>query len=360
MGTELVAVVLVVVPEALVLLVRQVGLVKYRVGVPLELLVLLELGLEGVVLEGVLRGHLPGVRGCWPVGGVGLDELPDLLLELGLLLVAGYTLAGLAHLAGVAAGLDAIPRRRGVAATMSYRLDPVLLENREPKHLVLEVVLFVLVVVAGSRVGTALPLGPLRLSLRVVLCSSRQFPVLQPQQLVLLLQVADLLLQQDPQLSLSVKVSSQQRDLLVGRGPFLLDGGALALAPVEDGPLGPVCELEGREGLGRGGHGGADADDEPHLAVAQQGVAQDSGELGVPEGNVGPRLVDQGRNAVPQARKAAVDAGQLLYPDVSFAWSEVRGDLELLGTGQVDNPQLGIAHSLPTSRRPPPPLLAQG
>ena len=72
--------------------------------------------------------------------------------------------------------------------------------------------------------------------------------------------------------------------------------------------LGPVCELECRlrlpEGIGRRGdhchHGG--------LAVASEGVLQDSGELGVPVGDVGScLLVGEGGDDVSEGAQRLVD-----------------------------------------------------
>ena len=55
---------------------------------------------------------------------------------------------------------------------------------------------------------------------------------------------------------------------------------------------------------------------------------------------MGARLVDKRRDAVPQAGKTAIDAGQLLDSDLFLRCSQVRRDFELLRSCKVHDPQL--------------------
>ena len=91
------------VPQLFVVLldVRLVVVLLVAVVVPLEplLLVLVELGLEGVVFEGVFGGHFFGVGGA--MGRIGLYELFDFLLKLCLLLVDGHWLGVVGGLGGI-------------------------------------------------------------------------------------------------------------------------------------------------------------------------------------------------------------------------------------------------------------------
>lgn len=51
-------------------------------------------------------------------------------------------------------------------------------------------------------------------------------------------------------------------------------------------------------------------------------------------------LVNKGRNAVPETRKTAVDAGQLLNSGFLLCIGEIRGNLELFRACQIDDSQL--------------------
>lgn len=51
-------------------------------------------------------------------------------------------------------------------------------------------------------------------------------------------------------------------------------------------------------------------------------------------------LVNEGRDAVSQAGKTAVDAGQLLDSDFFLSCSQIWWDFELLWSCEVDDPQL--------------------
>jgi hypothetical protein len=190
--TEFVAVVLVVVPEAFFLL---VSLAENCVRVLLQLLVMLKLSLKRIIVEGVLRGHLFRVRGDRSVRGIRLDKLPNFLLKLGFFLVACCTLARLADLAGSVAAWKALTRRRSIVIFVDDWLYPILLEDREPKHLILEIVLFILVVVVDPRVRRSFFLTSQKLAW--VLRFVHQLPILHPEHFILFFEIHHLLLHKD-------------------------------------------------------------------------------------------------------------------------------------------------------------------
>lgn len=118
------------------------------------LLVVVELGLEGIVLEGIFGRHLLRVGGA--VRRIRLYELLYLLLELGLPLVDWHWFGVVRDLAWVCG--DVALRGRVIGGRSVELVESVLLEDGKFEHFFLEVVLFILVVVSnlGEDVGLLL------------------------------------------------------------------------------------------------------------------------------------------------------------------------------------------------------------
>jgi len=143
--TELVTVVFATVPDLLLVLL-DVSLSIQFLPLTLLLLVVVKLGLESVVLEGVFWWHLFWV--CGAMGRIRFDEFFNLLLELSFSLVYGDGLRRIMwNLTGVG---RAYILRTWIIISRGGRVEliqSIFLENGKLKHFFLEVVLFVLVVI---------------------------------------------------------------------------------------------------------------------------------------------------------------------------------------------------------------------
>lgn len=208
--TEFVAVVFVAVPDMLLFWVFNLNFIEHRLGVLFGFIVVMELRFEGVVIKGVLTRHIFGVGRA--MRRVRFYEFADFLFELRLLLIEGHHFAGslrLAMLDGVSLTIAIVVwlASRGSGwlcvnwgwgcmigrhIVVVYLVQSVLLENSQLQHLLLEVVLFVLVVVAdlGEDIGIFLLTfaevsGPMPTMTSVNSCL--QFAVLNTQHLALLL-----------------------------------------------------------------------------------------------------------------------------------------------------------------------------
>lgn len=186
------------VPETFVLLVLDLAVVEHSLRVLFDLLVLLELGLECVMLKGVFRWPMLGV--IWFVRWVRFDKLPDLFLELSLLLVDAQSLVYLACLTDLACSV----RVRWIVVDSAfwgggliivYQVHFIFLEYWQFEHFILEIILLVDIVVIhfGKWVTLFLKTG-LIFAKGTRLAPTNQLWVLHFKHLILLLQVIDLFL----------------------------------------------------------------------------------------------------------------------------------------------------------------------
>ena len=205
-GTEFVTVVLVAIPYVLWLIVVHIFLFL-RLSIGLSSLLIFFIGIdvaEGIIFEGILRGEFLWVDGS--MGGIWLYEFSYLLLEFGLLFIYWQHFARVTHIVmsiivvkiGYLAHIildylwlvSSVDLWRYVSHLV-HLTQSILLENGEFEHLFLEVILFILIIIAHFRRHTdILFLAPAYLA-----SSSSRYARLQRELVVLYLQHIVLLLQ---------------------------------------------------------------------------------------------------------------------------------------------------------------------